>query len=86
MEAMLVCDRPMAKQKPGRPRKDVEMSTIRVESDVNELVREAAAIARESMVAYTTRVLREKAEADILANAERRIAELKGKTPKSKPE
>lgn len=53
-----------------------DIATIRVEAYVNDLIREAAAITRESVVAYSTRVLRERAEADILTNAKRRIQEL----------
>lgn len=56
-----------------------DIATIRVETEVNELVRKAAAISRESMVAFATRILREQAEAVILADAERIVAELKGK-------
>lgn len=86
MHATVVADRPMAKQKPGRPRKNPDMASIRIEAEVNDLAKEAAGIKKESVVAYATRVIRAAAEADILANAERRIAELKGKASKPKPE
>jgi uncharacterized protein (DUF1778 family) len=59
----------------GRPRKDVEAVSMRLEEDAYELARQAAAIHKESIVAYASRVVRERAQADLLEDAKRRIKE-----------
>lgn len=72
MHAAIVNERPMStpdKPRMGRPKKNPDMATIRIEAEVNELAKQASGIFAESVVAYVTRIVREKAEQDILENA-----------------
>jgi uncharacterized protein (DUF1778 family) len=59
----------------GRPKKDIEAVSMRLETDAYELARQAAAIFGESIVVYASRVIRERADADLLEAARRRIKE-----------
>ena len=59
----------------GRPKKDVETSSMKLEKDAYELARKAAAIYRESIITYASRLVREHASQDLLADAKRQIAE-----------
>jgi uncharacterized protein (DUF1778 family) len=59
----------------GRPKKDVEAVSMRIEEDAYELARQAAAIFKESIVVYASRIVRERAQADLLEDAKRRILE-----------
>ena len=76
MITALVDDRAMAKHPGGRPKKNPPMASLRIAEHVNELAREAGGIYGESITAYVTRVVEERAKSDILANAKRRIQEL----------
>jgi len=58
----------------GRPKKDVDAVSMRLEEDAYELARQAAAIFKESIVVYASRIVRERAAADLLEDARRRIA------------
>jgi uncharacterized protein (DUF1778 family) len=64
----------------GRPKKDIEAVSMRLEEDAYELARQAAAIFKESIVVYASRIVRERAQADLLADAKRRIKESETKT------
>jgi uncharacterized protein (DUF1778 family) len=59
----------------GRPKKDIEAVSMRLEEDAYELARQAAAIFKESIVVYASRIVRERAQADLLEDAKRRILE-----------
>lgn len=70
MTALLVESQPMAKA--GRPKRTdvpVAMTGIKIEREVNELLRKGAAIRGETIVGYANRIMREYAEADILEDA-----------------
>ena len=82
MLAVLANDRTMAKKPPGRPKKNPEMTGIRIDKRSNDLAREACGIYGESIVMYVSRVVRERAEADILENARRRVQEAEEATKK----
>ena len=67
---------PMAKSpKNSEDKKVVEMTGIRVEREVNELLRQGAAIRGETIVGYANRIMREYAESDILEYARKKIEE-----------
>jgi uncharacterized protein (DUF1778 family) len=66
----------------GRPKKDIEAVSMRLEEDAYELARQAAAIFGESIVVYASRVIRERADADLLESARRRIKEAEKPSPK----
>lgn len=69
----------MAKKR-GRPPVGLEMTSIRIEKDTSDLAAKAGRIFGETRVAYVTRIVRERAEADILEDARRTLA----KKPKGK--
>ena len=59
----------------GRPKKSVEAMSTRLEEDAYELARQASAIFGESITVYASRVVRERANADLLESARKRIKE-----------
>lgn len=75
--------RPMAKR--GRPKSTeppMAFSNVRISKATNELAREAGAITGEGIAAYVDRIVMERAEADILENARRRVKEAENKAKK----
>jgi uncharacterized protein (DUF1778 family) len=66
----------------GRPKKDIEAVSMRLEEDAYELARQAAAIFGESIVVYASRIIRERANADLLESARKRIMEAEKASPK----
>lgn len=68
----------------GRPKKDIDAASMRLEKDAYELARQAAAIFGESIVTYASRIVRERAQADLLEDAKRRIKEADKAASKTK--
>ena len=69
--------RTMAK-KQGRPNSGLEMTSIRIEKETSDLAAKAGRIFGETRVAYVTRIVRERAEADILEDAKKTISRKAG--------
>jgi hypothetical protein len=67
----------------GRPKKEIDATSMRLETDAYELARQAAAIFQESIVVYASRIVRQHAQADLLEDAIRRVkaAEQRAETP-----
>ena len=57
----------------GRPAKNVETASMKLEKDAYELARQAASIDGVSIVVWASRVVRDAARAKILENARRVI-------------
>ena len=82
----IVESRPMAKR--GRPKSTeppAAFSNVRISKRANELAREAGGITGEGIAAYVDRIVIERADADILENARRRVQEADAKQPKGQP-
>lgn len=77
---------PTPEKRRGRPPKGVETSSIKIESDVRDLARQAGWLRGETIVEYISRTVREVAEAEILADAHKKVAAAEAKMKvKAKP-